>query len=71
MPLVPPLERGFLVGRALGDMDRARDRNVHRVEGPAPRLDLPAELGDLREDLLRERMLAEQHVVAAFDDLTD
>ena len=71
MTLVSPLERGLLVGRVLGDVHRARDGHMHRVKAAAARLDLAAELGDLLEDLLCQRMLAQQHVVAALGHLVD
>src|SRR3984893_19161232 len=45
MPLIPPLERGLLVGRVLGDMDSARNRDMHRVEGAAAPFALLAAVG--------------------------
>ena len=71
MPLEAALQRGFLVGGVLGDVHRTRDGDVHRVESAAARLDLFLELGYLIEDLLGERMLAQQHVVAALGDLAN
>src|SRR5262249_7299486 len=47
MALVAPLERCLLIGLVLGDVDSARHRHLHRVEPPAARPDLVAELRGL------------------------
>src|SRR6266404_9384004 len=71
MPLIPPLDCCRLLGRVLRDVHGARDTDLHRVEGPPQRLDLAAELGDLREGFLGERMLPQQHIIAAPGDFAD
>src|SRR6516225_2494767 len=71
MALVAPLERRRLVRIALGDENSAGDAHPHRVKGVPRRLDLAAELGDLFEDLLGNRVLTQQHIVAAPGDLAD
>src|SRR3984893_16050266 len=71
MPLISPLERGLLVGRVLGDMDSARNGDMHRVEGASAPFDVLAELGDLLENLLGQRMLAQQHIIPAVGHLTN
>src|SRR6516164_4854519 len=69
--LVAPLERRRFVRIVLGDVDGAGDAHLHRVKGAAERLDLAAKLRDLLEGLVGQRVLPQQHVVAAPHDLTD
>src|SRR5437762_850232 len=69
--LIPPLERRFLVGRVLGDVNSPRDGDMHWIEPTTARRDVLAELRDLFEDLPGQRMLPQQHVIAALGYLTD
>src|SRR5271170_5383640 len=50
-------------------MHGASDADLHRVETAPAGFDLVPELGDLLENLLGERMLSQQHVIAALGDL--
>src|SRR5215472_4869490 len=67
--LIAAFDRGRLVRIVIGDKNGAGDTDLHRVEAPSQGLDLAAKLRDLREGLLGERVLPQQHVVAASDDL--
>src|SRR6516164_5461376 len=67
--LVAPLDRRRLVRVILGNVDGAGDPDLHRIKGAPERLDLAAELSHLLEGFLGERVLSQQHVIAAAHDL--
>ena len=65
MPLEAPLQCRAEIGLVARDVHRARDPNLHRVEGAALRLDICLELRDMADDVLGQIVLPEQQIVAA------
>ena len=67
----PLLERGFLVGLVLGDIEGARHADVERIKNAAAFLDLGLEPGDALADGVERGELIEQKVVATLGHLAD
>src|SRR5881296_3831083 len=65
------LERLLTLGGRHRHVDRARDRDAHRVEATTTRLHLRLEEGDPLADLLDRRELVQEQTVAEIRDLLD